>query len=297
MTTTTTTPPRALFKWLGSKHELVHKYSQMDLIPAEFRRYYEPFCGSASMFFYLAEAGHPECQEWHLSDMNPGVVRALTAIRDNHEALGELLARYQKIFDNTNDPMTPYLRVRADYNRGEPATSLDSPKSLQVAADFLVLSATSFNGVFRVNQSGQMNVPVGSRKRFVIYRPEALQRASELLQRTTTIRLVNAGKVINREPKKGDFVFTDPPYQGKGFDQYTAEGFPSDSHTKLAILLANAAKRNVQVLCANAHNAEVLATYDVEPLTIYEVEGVRRSVAAEPEARQVVKEVAIVGGF
>src|SRR5262249_13116484 len=125
-------------KWAGGKAQLVPQLAR--LLPAASGRYFEPFVGGGALFFALGR------MPARLSDANPELIDAYRAVRDHTEALIVELRAHRY------DPHH-YYRVRAlDPNR----LSL-----VERAARPIYLNHAGYNGLYRVNRSGQFNVPFG----------------------------------------------------------------------------------------------------------------------------------------
>jgi DNA adenine methylase len=107
----------------------------------------------------------------------------------------------------------------------------------KAAARTIFLNRTCYNGLFRVNQSGQFNVPYGRHKNPKIVDEPALRAASVLLA-SATILEGDYKTVLRSEAKTGDFVFLDPPYLPLSafadFKRYTKEQFYEEDHIELA---------------------------------------------------------------
>jgi site-specific DNA-adenine methylase/DNA modification methylase len=123
------------------------------------------------------------------------------------------------------------------------------------SARFLWLSAMAFNGIWRVNSAGEMNMPPD---------PARLARGTEALppleafqkfaQEIRAIAFVKGWENALRVARPGDLVFVDPPY-GQ-FDGYTADGFGSRDHRLLARALREAFDLNcVGIIAFNAPEA------------------------------------------
>ena len=79
---------------------------------------------------------------------------------------------------------------------------------IEKAARFLYLNHASFNGIYRVNNSGKYNVPYG--KRGIKYNTDIIKRANVLLENTE----LKTGdfSIWADEINENDLVFLDPPY-------------------------------------------------------------------------------------
>src|ERR1700690_729520 len=126
-----------LLKWPGGKRWLAPWLA--DLVRDNLTNvYFEPFLGGGSLFFCLQPT------KAVLSDVNCELIETYIAVRDSHE----------KVLDT----------VRAmPISSGEYYSIRDSEPRSQIerAARFLYLNRTAFGGIFRLNRSGEFNVPYG----------------------------------------------------------------------------------------------------------------------------------------
>ncbi len=143
-----------------------------------------------------------------------------------------------------------------------------------LAAWFLYLNKTGFNGLYRVNQSGRFNVPMGRYKNPTICDVVNLRACSGALQ----------GAVICHQDfrsalasvKTNDLAYCDPPYvpltATSNFAAYTADGFDARDQTNLrdwAVHLKQAV--DAHVILSNSTAARALYT---DPL--FEISEVKR---------------------
>lgn len=177
----------ALLRWAGSKKQLLPILKQY--WKPEFKRYVEPFAGSASLFFDIQPPAAV------ISDLNNELIFALRQIQLQVHHVLECLRRLEI-------SECAYYKIRAI----DPATlSLN-----ERAARFLYLNALCFNGLYRTNAKGQFNVPYGKKHRKICI-DESLLLASSKLLNNANINCCDfeATMVATR---KGDFVYMDPPY-------------------------------------------------------------------------------------
>src|SRR5260370_20910355 len=132
---------KSFIRWAGSKRLLLNRLRV--LWPGGTRRYIEPFCGSACLFFDLEPARAV------LGDLNEELVCAFRAVKRNPYIVIESLKRL---------PVGElgYYRVR----RLPPQSLAESDR----AARFLYLNRYCFNGIYRTNSQGGFNVPYGPPK-------------------------------------------------------------------------------------------------------------------------------------
>lgn len=225
-------------KWAGGKRQLLPRI--LPLVPKKVGTYYEPFLGGGALFFSLANAGRFERAE--LSDLNPELVITYQAIQRDVEAVIACLGRYR-------DSRRAYLRARA-------ARPIDLP-AVEIAARMIFLNRCGFNGLYRVNASGEFNVPYGSHKRRrPILDPEILRAASRALHPSKVT--VSAADFLEatRDVGAGDFVYFDPPYvplsKTSSFSTFTAGGFGFDEQDLLADRFDALRVRGATVVLSNS---------------------------------------------
>ncbi len=202
------TAARPFLKWVGGKRSILSEL--LERIPKQYGRYYEPFLGGGALFF----AAQPK--EAYLSDINFHLVLTFQRVRDDVDGV----IRNLKIHAAKHSPEY-YKKSREHLFKEKDTTKL--------AALFIYLNKTCFNGLYRVNKAGEFNVPIGSYKNPPILDEENLRACSALLQ-TADIEQKPFSQMV---PTKGDFFYLDPPYH-ETYEGYSAHGFGDSEHEKLA---------------------------------------------------------------
>ena len=203
-------PTQPFVKWAGGKRRLVPALAPY--FPDEIGTYWEPFVGGAAVFFAFAR----RIKHAVLSDTNEELVLTYQIVKSDVEALIEQLRLHKRKHDKRagqtyEDGKTYYRRVR-DAEPTEP---------VEIAARFLYLNKTCYNGLYRVNSKGKFNVPEGRYKNPDICNADRLRETSQVLQ-NATIRVGDFTSIV--QPSRNDFVYCDPPYDGV-FTSYQASGF------------------------------------------------------------------------
>lgn len=232
---------RPFVKWAGGKRRLLKKLQP--LIPENFGRYHEPFVGGGALFFHLASRRPPSTEPWAvLSDANRRLIRTYRAVRDEPERLIERLR--DRAAEHSKDA---FYAVRAL----DPDSFVDD---VEVAAWFIYLNKTAFNGLYRVNRKGRFNVPIGRYDRPNICDVTAIRQASLALQ-GAEIHHEGFEAVLERaEP--GDVVYFDPPYvpasKTASFTDYTRDGFTLDDQARLRDIAGELKMRGLRVILSNS---------------------------------------------
>lgn len=115
------------------------------------------------------------------------------------------------------------------------------------------MNRTGFNGLYRVNKSGQFNVPFGRYNNPVICDEKTCERYQALCKMfQSLIRITKS----SRNCKSGDFIYLDPPYYPinatSSFTSYTAEGFLEKEQTELRDTFVKLHERGCFVMLSNS---------------------------------------------
>jgi DNA adenine methylase len=255
---------KPILRWAGSKRLLLPKL--LSLAPREYRRYIEPFCGSACLFLAL---NPPKSI---LADVNPHLISTYEQVKLRPIDVAEVMASWSAT-------RKEYLRVR-----GASMTT-----AVEKAGRFLYLNRYSFNGVYRENLKGQFNVPFGgARKNGQLASVTELIAFSRALAHT---RLVCSDfEDIIAQAKAGDFLYLDPPYHygtARNRGEYGYGAFSSADVDRFVSSVAAANKRGAQILISynRAHQLKkALKGWSLAHCST------RRSIAGFTQSRRVVRE-------
>jgi DNA adenine methylase len=243
-------------------------------VPKEFGAYFEPFLGSGSAFFAIADD-----HEAYLSDTISPLVNCFIEVRDNPALVAEIAQGW-------GTDSASYYDVRAGVFDGDPT---------RAAAQFIYLNKLCFNGLYRVNQLGRFNVPFGRPKNSNVADALQLEAASVRLSKDVTITVGDFEDTL-KSSKEGDFVYLDPPYvaghRSESFADYNAKIFSWDDQKRLADLFRQLDARGVFVVQSNADHAAVRALYPK-----FEHRSVSRysSMSGSAASRGVSSELVVVG--
>jgi DNA adenine methylase len=260
-------------KWAGGKGQLLKQYKEFLPLRKQIRRYFEPFIGSAAVFFYLQPSNAL------LADSNKILIETYRVIQNDVDNLIRVLGNHK------NDE-TYFYQVRA--------LNPNQMSVVERAARFIYLNKTCYNGLYRENKKGEFNVPFGRYANPTICDPERLRTASRALQGVelsiADFEEATAGCDI------GDFIYFDPPYipitATSSFTSYNRDGFTVNDHVRLAETFHRLASKGCSVMLSNSSAPLVYDLYSGRGYTITEIEA-RRSINSNPNRRGPITELFI----
>jgi DNA adenine methylase len=242
----TTTRAVPVVKWAGGKGRLLQKLRP--LLPADVssRRYLEPFLGGGAMFFGVAPRAAVLC------DVNARLVTTYRCVQHDVEPLIEQLRRLAR----GHGEQRYYNAVRKRFNaRG-------GLSDVELAAAFIYLNKTCFNGLYRVNRRGEFNVPMGRYSNPKILDADVLRAASRAL-RDAELRHISFESLLEYA-RPGDFIYFDPPYDVEpgrpSFTQYDAPFGPAEQDALAEVYRALDA-RGCAVMMSNSDTRANRARY------------------------------------
>jgi DNA adenine methylase len=256
---------KPFLKWAGGKSQLLDQFAS--LYPRSFSNYHEPFVGSAAVYFHLCclkASGRlaDSMKQVRLTDSNAELVNCYRVVRDEVDALIELLAQHKRQHGREH-----YYQVRSQ-----------SPQDLspiESAARFIYLNKTCYNGLYRVNRKGQFNVPIGSYKNPSIFDADDLRQGSRLLQGVEIV-LADFRDVVDHAAS-GDFIYFDPPYhpltRTASFTSYTENPFGEEQQCDLARVFRKLDQKGCKVMLSNSWTPFILDLY--QDFNLIEVKAAR----------------------
>lgn len=275
--------PKPFVKWVGGKRQLLEQFRDINLYPPdkfnpETATYFEPFVGGGAMFFDLLP------KKAILSDMNLELVTTYNVIKNDVETLVKKLKEHQK-----KNNKEYFLKVRSQ--------DVKKLSDVSIAARFIYLNRTGFNGLYRVNSSGGFNVPYGDNKNPLICDEKNLKKAHEAMKHTTILH--QDYKNVLDKAKKGDFIYFDPPYypvnKTSSFTSYTKEGFLEKEQTELRDTFLKLHKRGCFVMLSNSDTPFINELYSglAKKIKIHKVFA-GRAINSNGANRGKIKEVVVI---
>jgi len=263
---------RPVLKWAGGKRQLQHQI--LDELPTSIDTYFEPFVGGGAIFFALAAEGR--FKRAVLGDRNADLVAVYHALTQDVEGVIRLLRKFRY-------SETEYYRVREQ-----------RPRSLTArAARLIYLNKTGYNGLYRVNRSGQFNVPFGRHKSPLICDEDNLRAAASALSRAEIV--TEDFEAICRDAGPSDAVYLDPPYlpvsKTSNFTAYDPHPFGIDEHERLAQVFERLERRGVCTVLSNSCTEQ---TRKIFGRFQYKRVPVKRPINSKANLRGPVDEILVV---
>ena len=263
-------------KWAGGKTQLLSQFEK--LYPPNFNRFFEPFIGSGAVFFYMKQL-YPE-KEMILSDNNNELINCYETVKNDLEQLIEILIEHR-----SNHNKEYYYAVRN--------MAITDLSNVELAARFIYLNKTCFNGLYRVNSKGKFNVPIGSYKNPRIFNESEVRKAKELLQ-DVELKTMPFEELVN-SVQTNDFVYLDPPYHPlsptSSFTSYTRTSFTEEDQRRLADVYRQLDKKGCHLMLSNSYCDLILDLYDGFRL---ETVSAKRMINANGKKRGAVQEVVVL---
>ena len=137
---------KPLLKWPGGKTSELS-----EIIPniPKHERYFEPFFGGGSVYFYSINS------KAYVNDIHEELIMFYKYIKKQEYDFFLLLDDFIYEWNNNlYNRQNIYLKIRERYNKAERV-------NLQKVVDFFILREYAYGGMFRLNSKGFFNVPFG----------------------------------------------------------------------------------------------------------------------------------------
>ena len=228
-------------KWVGGKRQVIDKYLYK-YFPIDFKNYIEPFVGGGAVLFYLQPS------KAIINDFNFELITTYEVIKNDVKNLIKKLDIYHQQHSKEF-----YLKLRKE----------KLTNTLDIAARFIYLNKSGYNGLYRVNSKNEFNVPFGNKpkEKLKLYDKENLLSLSKYFNNNQILFFNDDFEKAIDKAKKGDFVFCDPPYDYEdnknGFVTYTDKGFDKKEQIRLSNKLKQLDKKGIKWMLTN-HNTKLI---------------------------------------
>lgn len=266
-----------ILKWVGGKRQLLDSIEQ--LIP-KCSTYYEPFIGGGAVLF----SRQPD--KAVINDSNPELINVYLTIKNEPEALIEKLKEHK-----VNSSEEYFYSIRA-LDRDKEV--FENMTNVERAARIIYLNKTCYNGLFRVNSSGEFNSPWGKYKNPNITNETTINALHTYFNKANITIKCGDYKDALKGIRKGAFVYFDPPYMpissSASFTGYTAGGFGEQEQIALKEQCDALDAKGIKFLLSNSSCPFI---EDLYKDYIIEHVNAKRAINANPEKRGEIKEVLV----
>ena len=244
---------KPFIKWVGGKGQLLSEINK--LYPVELgkniNKYAEIFVGGGAVLFDILSKY--KLDEVYISDKNLELINTYKSIRDNVDILIKSLKEMEEQYIplDTENRKDYYYKKREEYNSLKINSEVNN---IEKAVLFIFLNKTCFNGLYRVNKKGKLNVPMGAYKKPKICDEENLKNVSLALKKV---------KIIYADYRESEsfidektFVYIDPPYRPlnitSSFTSYTENDFNDKEQIELAEYINVLNKKGAKIVISNS---------------------------------------------
>ena len=246
-----TYPARPFIKWVGGKTQLlddIKKTLPRDLSRRDEMTYVEPFVGGGAVLFWILQE-YPNITRAVINDINAELICTYRVIKYDVENLILKLSRLQNEYLPLNevDRKKYFLAQRERFNERDTS-------EVEIAALFIFLNRTCFNGLYRVNSKGKFNFPHVRYANPKICDEETLRADSAVLQRVEILcgDFAQTGKYAHDNV----LFYFDPPYRPltdtSAFTSYAKEGFDDAEQIRLRDFCDIIAKQKSLFVASNS---------------------------------------------
>jgi len=263
-------------KWVGGKRQLLPEIRKY--LPKRDVNYYEPFLGGGAVLFDL------QPKKSVVNDINDELINLYRVIKNDVESLITDLKKHK-------NEESYFYEIRA-WDRNP--KSYNRLSNIERASRIHYLNKTCYNGLFRVNRTGQFNSPFGRYKNPNIVNSVVLRAVSRYLNESNIeFRNTDFEEAIIGA-KSGSFVYLDPPYDpisdSANFTGYARDGFNRSEQIRLKELCDRLNERGVSFLLSNAATNFITDLYGDYQIKIIKA---KRVINSNGNARGEVDEVLI----
>ena len=242
-------------KWVGGKRQLMP--SIVANLPENIKDYIyvEPFIGGGALFFNL------QPKNAIINDFNEELINVYLVIKNNLEELIKDLKKHKNEAEY-------YYSIRSLDRNGK----LSKLTAVQRASRIIFLNKTCFNGLYRVNSSGEFNTLFGRYINPNIVNEPTLKAVNKYLNNNNIDIKSGDYSTILKKANKKSFVYLDPPYhpisESSNFTGYIQGGWNKIDQINLKISCDELNKKGVKFLLSNSSTAFIKDLYKDYKITI-----------------------------
>lgn len=227
-----------IVKWVGGKRQLITDIESN--LPSKFNTYHEPFFGGGALLFHL------QPKKAVINDYNEDLMNTYLCVKEYPDKLIESLKKHL----NTSE----YFYEIRDKDRTK--STYKKMNIIEKSSRLIYLNKTCYNGLFRVNSSGQFNTPFGGYKNPNIVNEPTLKAVSKYFNDNDITILHGDYQDTLSYIHENDLVYLDPPYDPvsdtASFTGYSEIGFNKEDQIKLRDFCVQIHNRGAYFLLSNS---------------------------------------------
>lgn len=266
-------------KWVGGKRQIIDEI--IKYVPDSFSTYYEPFLGGGAVLFEL------QPKKAVVNDINEELMNIYEVIKDNVDELIEGLKRHKIKNDKA------YFYEIRELDRDREQYNLLTP--VERASRIIYLNKTCYNGLFRVNKSGEFNAPFGNYKNPNIVNETTLRAVSAYFNKAKIRFTCQDFEDALKWSRKGAFVYLDPPYdpvsETASFTGYDKGGFDRNEQIRLKKTCDKLNKKGIKFLLSNSATDFIMDLYQDYKIEVIQA---KRAINSKADRRGNVDEVLVM---
>ncbi len=264
-------------KWVGGKRQILDQITKY--VPETFSTYYEPFLGGGAVLFEL------QPKKAVVNDINKELMNIYEVIKENVEDLIDDLKQHKNEKDY-------FYKIR-EWDRDRERYNMLTP--VQRASRIIYLNKTCYNGLFRVNKSGEFNAPFGTYKNPNIVNETTLRAVSNYFNKSKIRFTCQDFEDVLKRARKGAFVYLDPPYdpvsETASFTGYDKGGFDKDEQIRLKMTCDKLNKKGIRFLLSNSATGFIMDLYKDYKIEVIQA---KRAINSKANKRGDVDEVLVM---
>jgi DNA adenine methylase len=287
-------------KWIGGKTGVSEQI--LPYFPADIDIYVEPFVGSGAMFFSWYKSLESRANgnimstvkfpsKIVLCDINSHLINCHKMIRDNCDDVLSIVMQLEKEHNSRKNYLPMFKKIRKTVT-----DEITDSNKIELAAKFIYINKTCFNGIWRVNRDGKNNVPTNKREH-IRFNEDTIRDASRILKKAELreVNFVNLGF----STCEGVFVYMDPPYypisKTSNFASYNKERENDDNLlAKLKTYCNMLDSCGIKWIMSNSNAANVLSTFANNRIEVISAHRFVRAINKDNEKREKIIETIIM---
>jgi len=271
---------KPVVKWVGGKRQLLSEVDKLKPKNSTWKTFYEPFAGGAAVLFHL----QPKMAI--INDFNEELMNIYYVIKKFPEELISHLGTHK----NNQD----YFYSLRGLDRNP--NVYDELSKIERASRIIYLNKTCFNGLYRVNSSGEFNAPFGRYDKPNIQNKYIIRAVSKYFNENNIKIKSGDYEATLKSANSNSFVYFDPPYDpvsdSSSFTGYTKNGFGRCEQERLKKVCDELHKKGVKFLLSNSSTEFIQDLYSSPDYSIHFVKA-NRAISSKGDGRGPIFEVLI----